>query len=388
MNIALDIRRIHDFGVGTYIRNLVRRLARQDRTNRYLLVEATQSPPGTDEGDLESELEALPENFSRVTFRPGDQSLRNHLQFQFLLRAHRIELLHVPHLRVPLLVPCRYVVTVHDLADFFFPTDYGFRSNVRFFLGRRALAGAARVLAVSQATRRDVALLFGVPAARIEVVYNAIDDRLAEPGRQEESQRTLERYGVRYPFLLYAGSVKPQKNVVRLIEAFAAVKGELGEHAVYRDLKLIVIGDEPSKNPDLRRAAVRCRIEQEVRFLGFVPVGVLRVFYRAAEAFVFPSLYEGFGLPPLEAMAQGTPVVVSTAAALPEAVGQAALMVNPENVFDIARGIRRVLLEPATGAFLRRRGLEQVNKFSWERSVERVLQIYNQVGSPTLSAVN
>ncbi len=375
MKIAIDIRRLADFGVGTYIRNLVRMLARQDRTNRYLLVDGPDSAAG-----LPEELEALPENFNRVTFRPKDQTLRNHLQFRFLMRTYGIDLLHVPHVRVPLLLPCPYVVTVHDLAEFFFPTDDGLRGSLRYFLGRRALARAARVLAVSQATRRDVTRLFRVPAGRIEVVYNAIDDRFAQSNRREDAQRILERYGVNYPFLLYAGSVKPQKNVVRLIEAFAAVKGEVGEHPTYRELKLIVIGDEPSNNPDLRRTVVRCRMEQEVRFLGFVPLDVLRVFYQAAAAFVFPSLYEGFGLPPLEAMAQGTPAVVSNAAALPEVLGQAAVMVNPENVFDIARGIRRVLLEPETRAYLRCRGLEQVKRFSWERSIERVLEIYRQAG--------
>lgn len=375
MNIAIDVRRIGDFGVGTYIRNLVRVLACHDKTNHYLLVEGPHT-----ESDSLDKLEPLPQNFERVVFRPREQSIRNHLQYQFLLRAHGINLLHIPHTRVPLILPCPYVVTVHDLADFFYPADDGFRSSVRYFLGRRALGAAARVLAVSQATRRDVARLFHVPAERIEVVYNSIDDRLAQANASEEKQPVLERYGVNYPFLLYAGSVKPQKNVVRLIEAFAVLKGELETHPSYRELKLIVIGDEPSNNPDLRRTVVRCRIPQEVRFLGFVPLDVLRVFYQAAEAFVFPSLYEGFGLPPLEAMAQGTPVVVSNVAALPEVVGQAAVMVNPENIFDIARGIRRVLLESDTRALLRRRGLEQVKKFSWERSIERVLAIYHQVG--------
>ena len=374
MKIAIDVRRVADFGVGTYIRNLVRMLAHQDQVTRYLLVEGEETPLP------EEVLEDLPENFTRVTFRPGDQSLRNHLQFQFLLRAHGADLLHVPHLRVPLLVPCRYVVTVHDLADFFLPAEDGFRGNLRYFLGRRALVHAARVLAVSRATAHDLARLFRLPPDRIEVVYNAIDSRLARPCAPEEKLRTLERYDVNYPFLLYAGSVKPHKNVVRLIEAFAALKGELGGHPAHRDLKLIVIGDEPSNNPDLRRTVVRCRIEHDVRFLGFVPTDVLRVFYQEALAFVFPSLYEGFGLPPLEAMALGTPVVVSGVSALPEVVGDAAVVVNPENVFDIARGIRRVLLEPETRVALRRRGLEQAKKFSWERSIERVLEIYREVG--------
>jgi glycosyltransferase involved in cell wall biosynthesis len=118
-----------------------------------------------------------------------------------------------------------------------------------------------------------------------------------------------------------------------------------------------------------------------VRFLGFVAVDVLRVFYSSAELFVFPSLYEGFGLPPLEAMAQGTPAVVSNVSSLPEVVGNAAVMVNPDNIFDIARGMERLLLDADARQLLHERGLEQVNKFSWDRSVERVLEIYRQAGS-------
>src|SRR5205814_2895824 len=125
----------------------------------------------------------------------------------------------------------------------------------------------------------------------------------------------------------------------------AVVRGEVQNHPLYKDLRLIIIGDEISKYPRVRRAVIQSRVEHAVRFLGFVPIDTLRVFYQAAAAFVFPSLYEGFGLPPLEAMACGAPVVTSNVTSLPEAVGDAAAIVNPENVFDIARGIREVLLD-------------------------------------------
>ncbi|MBI3896500.1 MAG: glycosyltransferase family 4 protein, partial [Acidobacteria bacterium] len=165
--------------------------------------------------------------------------------------------------------------------------------------------------------------------------------------------------------------------------AFAVVKGELRDHPVYRHLKLLIIGDELSEHPDLRRTVVRTRTQNEVRFLGFVPVQTLRVFYQAAEVFVFPSLHEGFGLPPLEAMAQGTPVVTSNVSSLPEVVGDAAILVHPENVFDIARGIQQVLLDEALRRELSQRGQRQLARFSWARSVEQVLAIYAEgaVGS-------
>jgi glycosyltransferase involved in cell wall biosynthesis len=176
--------------------------------------------------------------------------------------------------------------------------------------------------------------------------------------------------------LLYAGNVKPRKNIPRLIEAFALVREELREHPQLKQLKLIIIGDELSKHPQLRHAVVKSRAQQDVRFLGFLPPQALSVFYARAAAFVFPSLYEGFGLPPLEAMALGTPVVTSNVSALPEVLGDAAVYVNPENVFDISRGIRLALLDDKLRAQLQQRGFEQVKHFSWENSVRRVLEIY------------
>ena len=229
--------------------------------------------------------------------------------------------------------------------------------NVRRFRFRRGLQRADRVIAVSEATRRDVQKLLGIPErprarglqrSRSGVLRAASGGRCA-PGRSRrahlELQRILERYQIHYPFLLYAGNIRKQKNIPRLVDAFAVVRQSLADHPVYKDLHLIIIGDEISQHPAVRRAVIQGRVEHAVRFLGFVPFDTLRNFFEAAAAFVFPSLYEGFGLPPLEAMASGTPVVTSGVSSLPEVVGDAAMLVNPENVFDIARGIKEVLLD-------------------------------------------
>ena len=159
------------------------------------------------------------------------------------------------------------------------------------------------------------------------------------------------------------------------------MKGELHEHPVYRKLKLFIIGDELSEHRDLRRTVIRTRMQDHVRFLGFVPIETLRVFYQSAEVFVFPSLYEGFGLPPLEAMSQGTPVVTSNVSSLPEGVGDAAVLVHPENVFDIARGVQQVLLDPELRRELRQRGQRQFARYSWERSIVQVLDLYAEAAA-------
>ena len=157
-----------------------------------------------------------------------------------------------------------------------------------------------------------------------------------------------------------------------MIEAFSALKTELEKDQLWPDLKLIIIGDDLSGNPDLRRTVVRSGVQNEVRFLGFVPIEVLRTFYDEAKVFVFPSLYEGFGLPPLEAMAHGTPVITSNVSSLPEVVGNAAVLVNPENVFEIMRALHRVLTDRALRDRMKERGYQQAMRFSWEISVQRV----------------
>jgi glycosyltransferase involved in cell wall biosynthesis len=271
---------------------------------------------------------------------------------------------------------------VHDLLDHLYRVNSA--SSVKrwlhFEFTKRVLHHAARIFAVSNFSKKDTERLFQVPGDKIEVIYNALDDRFRQ-GHATDADRKLiaERYQVTYPFLLYAGRISPHKNVVRIIEAFAALKAELEKDGEYPDLKLIIIGDELSKHPDLRRAVIKSRVQNDVRFLGFVPIGVLRIFYDLAKIFVFPSLYEGFGLPPLEAMAHGTPVVTSNTSSIPEVVGNAAVMVNPENVFEIMHALHRVLLDQAVRDKLKERGALQAKCFSWDDSVRRMLEVYHEV---------
>ncbi|MBI3933725.1 MAG: glycosyltransferase family 4 protein [Acidobacteria bacterium] len=369
MNIAIDVRRIEDFGVGTYIRNLVRTLAASDEVNRYVLL-----------GDPKkiAQITALPQNFRIVHWTEARESWKQGWQLDRLLQGYSIDLLHFPHLRPALMVPCRYLMTVHDVADFIYGRHTGWKQNLRWRVVRRTLSQARRIMAVSRATQRDLENLFGIPATRVTVVENAIDERFLQSTRREEQRLVLERYRVTDPFLLYVGSARPQKNLPRLIEAFAVLKGELRDHRTFAKLKLLIIGDELSEHPDLRRTVIRTRMQEDVRFLGFVPVEILRVFYQSAEVFVFPSLHEGFGLPPLEAMAQGTPVVTSNVSSLPEVVGDAAVLVPPENVFEIARGVECALLDQELRAQLRARGHRQISRFSWTRSIQQVLEIYSE----------
>jgi len=388
LRIAFDARHVRDFGFGTYIRNLLHALASIGAPHRFFLISRHE--------DLH-EFDGLPDNFERVFYEKRDTDRDNQIALPWLIRRLKVDLSHIPLQQVPFLMPRPYVVTVHDLSALVFDARAGWRHEARLMALRRTFQRAGRVIAVSDSTLHDVVNIVGVSAGKVERIYGAPDPQFAHhmPGGdarsagpeawERERLRILERYQVNYPFLLYAGTIRPQKNIPRLIEAFALVKRELAGDPKYADLRLIIIGDEITKYPALRRAVIKTRVEKLVRFLGFVPLDTLRVFFEAASAFVFPSLHEGFGLPPLEAMAAGTPVVTSNVSSLPEVAGDAAMLVNPENVFDIARGIREVLLDDELRAGLIRRGHEQVRRFSWATAARQVLEIYQEVAASRYS---
>ena len=315
-------------------------------------------------------------HFEPIVERAGNYSLLEQLTVPFALRRARIDLFHAPHYVVSPLTSCPMVVTIHDCIHLRFPQYLPNRAAHVYALAMMTMAArrARRILTVSHASKEDILRYLKVPAAKIEVIYNALDERLATPPAEEEVTRVRERFQLRSSFILYAGNIKPHKNVDRLIEAFAILRRKRGD-----DLKLLIIGDEISKYPNLRRLVHTFQLHQYVRFLGFVPDATLAVLYRLAAAFVFPSLYEGFGLPPLEAMASGTPVITSNVSSLPEVVDDAALLIDPMDPGAIAEAMRRVLEDTALRADLICRGRERVKAFSWQRSAARVREVYGEV---------
>ncbi len=369
VRIGIDARKLHDFGIGTYIRNLLRQLARLDRETEFVLFCRPE--------DREA-LSAVGENFRAVTETSRNYSVAEQIRIPLALRRERVTLFHAPHYVLPPLVSCRSVVTIHDCIHLMFPQYLPNRFAYRYARTSIALAArrATRVLTVSESSKRDILRFVDAPADKIDVIYNAYDERFGvEPG-EEDVVRVRERYQLHDEFVLYAGNVKPHKNLERLIDAFHIVRKRGLAH-----LKLVLIGDEISKYAALRRAVHQHQLHKYVRFLGYLPEETLAVMYRLAGVFVFPSLYEGFGLPPLEAMASGTPVVTSNLSSLPEVAGDAAILVDPYDPVAIADGIFHVLTDETLRCDLRRKGLVRAHQFSWEQSVRRVREIYSQVGA-------
>jgi len=367
VRIGIDARKLHDFGIGTYIRNLLRELAALDHETEYVII----SRP--DDGLA---VQALGANFRPVAETAGNYSLSEQIAIPRLLKRERVDLFHAPHYVLPPLVGCPSVVTIHDCIHLMFPQYLPNRWALTYARTSITMAArrATRVLTVSESSKRDILRFVDVPPGKIDVIYNSFDPRFGVEPDADTVDRVRERYQLQSQFVLYAGNVKPHKNLERLIEAFHIVRSRGLEQ-----LKLILIGDEISKYTALRRAVHRHQLHNYVRFLGYLPEDTLAVMYRLAGVFVFPSLYEGFGLPPLEAMASGTPVVTSNVSSLPEVAGDAAVLVDPYSAEAIADGMYRVLTDNNLRSDLRRRGPERARQFSWESSVRRVREIYGQV---------
>ena len=369
MKVAIDARKLHDFGIGTYIRNILRQLARIDRQTEYILICQPR--------DRELSL-SLGDNFRVEVDTSPPYSLREQLSIPWRLVRTRANMLHEPHYVLPPLAVCRSVVTIHDCIHLRFPQYLPNRAALTY---ARAQMGSAarrshRILTVSEASKRDILHYFPVHPEKITVIYNAIDERFAVPPPEEDVQRVAERYQLGGKFVLYVGNVKPHKNLERLIDAFHLMRQSPG----LEDVKLVLIGDEISRYAVLRRAVHRYNLHKFVRFLGFLTDETLAIVYRLAGVFVFPSLYEGFGLPPLEAMASGTPVVTSNVSSLPEVTGDAALLVDPTSAEAIGDAMRRVLTDSTLAADLSARGLRRAREFSWEQAAARIRDIYLDVG--------
>ena len=367
MRVAIDARKLHDFGIGTYIRNLLRYLARIDHDSEYVLL--------CFESDLGIAAQLGP-NFRAVLEPSGNYSIREQIHVPWVLHRERPDVFHAPHYILPPATRCPSVVTIHDCIHLMFPQYL--RNRAAYLYARGSMWSAARqarrILTVSEASKRDIIHFFNVPPEKVVVAYNAIEERFAKTPSDEAMDRVRERYQLNHQFVLYVGNIKPHKNLVRLIEAFAEIR-----RRGFDQLKLLIIGDEISRLPALRRAVHSHKLHKHVRFLGYLEDETLAILYRLASVFVFPSLYEGFGLPPLEAMASGTPVVTSNVSSMPEVTGDAAVLVDPYNVDSIVLGIERVLKDPVFSDELRRKGIARAREFSWERSVERTHQVYQEI---------
>lgn len=290
-----------------------------------------------------------------------------------------LDVLHSLSYVQPVLSTSRSVVTMLDLSFVRMPEAFNPWNRVYLTtMARLSARRCDRIIAISESTRQDIIRFFHVPPSKVEVIYCGVDSQY----RPVEDKAAVERFrlarGLPERFLLYLGTLEPRKNVERLVEAFARVRAERGSSH-----KLVLGGARGWLYDHIFSRVHELGLGEDVVFAGYVPDDELPLWYNAADVFIYPSLYEGFGLPPLEAMACGTPVVTTSVSSLPEVAGAAALMVDPLDVDDLASAIVRVLDDPTLRQRLSTAGPQQAARFRWADAAERTMKVYRKVGSHT-----
>ena len=365
---ALRARRT---GTENYSLQLIRNLLRQDSGHDFRLYCQRQPSPGlfaSDGSVLDVRVIPLPR-------------LWTHVRLSAEMLTSPPDLLFVPSHVLPIVHPRRSIVTVHDLGYHWFPEAHTPAGRWQLDLSSRFNAAtAAHVLADSQATKHDLCRVYGTPPDKVTVVHLGRDETLQpvddpERLRQVRAKLAIDRGEQARPYLLYVGTLQPRKNLLRLIDAFAAVVD------LVPDLVLVLAGQRGWLAEPIYRRVDELGLAGRVLFPGFVEDDDLAALLSGALAFVFPSLYEGFGIPVLEAQACGTPVLASNTSSLPEVAGDGALLVDPLSTAAIAAGLRRLLTEPELREHLRAPGYANVQRFSWERCARETLAVLERVGN-------
>jgi glycosyltransferase involved in cell wall biosynthesis len=365
--IGIDARKVQDFGIGTYIRNLVTGLAQIDQENCYVLLTGAQGRDALGE---------LPGNFKIVVERSPVYSLRELVALSWRLFRLRLDLYHATHYVLPIATPSRVVVTIHDIIHLLYPQFLPNRIALVYAqrMMRRSLARADRVIAVSENTRSDLMDYFGVDGSEIEVIYNGVDETFRQQLAEEDLQRWLRQLGLRRPYLLFVGNPKPHKNLDRVIRAYARAR-QLADF----DAPLVCVGDRTAAQFKLRQRAEQLGVGDQVRLLGHVAQEALPALYQGATLFLYPTLYEGFGLPVVEAMASGTPVLTSNTSALKEIAGGHAQLVDPLDTERMAKAIARLVTDDRYRASLAEKGLARSRDFHWRLAAEQTRGVYLEV---------
>jgi glycosyltransferase involved in cell wall biosynthesis len=349
-------------GIHWYIHNLLQHLPEADPGVDYTVFLPDRGFP--ERAGLRLRPSGLPMH------RPPVRFLWEQAVQPWAARRAGLDLLHCPAFVGPLYAGTPFVVTVHDLSFVLFPEGFrGWNRTYLRLLTSRSVKRARRVIAVSESTRQDLVRLYGLSPNRVDVVYNGVDAAFRSlPSGEVAAFRA--RRGLPERFLLFVGTLEPRKNIVRLVEAYA--------HLPRPRIPLMLVGGRGWFYDQVFARVEELDLAGEVCFVGYVAAEELPWWYNASEALVYPSLYEGFGLPVLEAMACGTPVITSNTSSLPEVVGQAGMLVEPTDVVALTEALRRVLQDAALRAQMRTAGLAQAARFSWQGTAGGTVKSYRR----------
>jgi glycosyltransferase involved in cell wall biosynthesis len=357
-------------GLGRYTQEVVDAVTRLDQENEYVVFLGKENF---------NEFESSDPRVKKVLANVRWYTVAEQIIMPILIKKEKIDLMHFPHFNVPLLTPCRFVVTIHDLILTKHPTErattlgpstyklknWGYRTVIN-----HAVKAAKTIIAVSSYTKADIVAQFKVIPDKVKVIYEGVAERLQADARADD-KKVIFRYNIHKPYLLYVGNAYPHKNLEGLIEIFAKIKEK------HKDLQLVLVGKRDYFYDRLIKQAQNNRYKEDILFPGFVPDFDLVSLYKEAEAYVFPSFFEGFGLPALEAMQHGSPVISSQATCLPEVLGEAAIYFNPEDKTNFVLALDQVLNNKELRQKLIMAGRNQVKLYSWQRCARETIAVYN-----------
>ncbi len=364
--IGVDARKLKDYGIGSYIRELLDAIGRRPESQQYRFLIYVGA------ADREA-LPPLPPQFEIAAEEAPGYSLEELTGFAWRIFRDRLDLFHATHYVLPPLPTTKSVVTIHDIIHLLYPQFLPSRAAHFYarFMVRRALQRADRIITVSYNSKRDLTDYFDIPGSRTEVIYNGVSARFRPDIPEAERRRVAERHGLRPPYLLFLGGEKPHKNVQNVVRAFAQARRR---HELPHTL--VLAGPMPANEGRLAALVSALDLSGSIARPGIVEEADLPGLYSGADALLYPTLYEGFGLPVVEAMACGVPVLTSSTSALQEIAGGYACLVDPMDVDAIARGIVQLATDPGVRADYSLLGRKRALDFSWDKAAERTLEVY------------
>lgn len=348
-------------GIGTYTFQLIENI--QNDTKITLI----KHPDGDDVPDCPSIVSTLPSReFSHILWSQALILKRKDLQ--------KFDLIHNPaQYPVSPKINKKYIITIHDLIPILYPEYVGniYSLQAKLFYPI-AMKSASKIITDSYHTKKDIIKLYRIPDKKIEVIYPGVSDHFS-PASNEEKLRVRNKFNLNIPFILFIGAIEPKKNLELLLKAFYLCQKEKS------NLHLVIAGKKAWKYQTVFAQIEQLNLGEKIRFLDFIPYEDLPALYSSAEVFVFPSRYEGFGLPPLEAMKCGTPVITSNISSLPEIVGEEGMMVSPDDHEELAESILKILSDQQLRSELSSYGLKRAALFSWRNTGQKTLEVYNTV---------
>ncbi len=355
-------------GLARYSRELVENLLKIDKKNEYFLF---LLPQEFEKCDLATK------NLTLVSVTSPHYSIAEQVKLPLELSKIKLDFIHFLSFNHPIFWTGKFIVTIHDLTLFFYPTRRGktfFHQWAMKLVMRKAVSKAEKILCPSESTKKDILKTFNVPYKKVLVIHEGGVPQGFKILPAAKITKFKKEKKLKKPFLLYVGQWRPHKNLVRLVRAF-----EIAKRRAKTDFQLVIGGKPDPEYSELNNKIKKSRFKKDIICPGFIPDNELPLWYNAATAFVLPSLYEGFGLPPLEAAACGTPVLVSDVSSLPEVLGSATEYFNPKKINEIAESIIKVVDDLKLQKQMRKKGFVQVKKYSFEKMASQTLKVYKSI---------